>query len=136
MSEENKALVRRFYEEVINQKDLSALDRICAPDLVDHTHPPGYPAGVEGTKQLMGRFISAFPDVQMTIEDLIAEGDRVACRWAAQGTHKGDMGGIAPTGNQINITGTSIFRFVGGRCVEHWESFNQMDMMRQLGVVS
>ncbi len=136
MSEENKELVRRFYNEVINNKNTAALDDICAPDMVDHTHPPGFPPGVEGTKQLMGRFIATFPDAQLTIEDLIAEGDSVACRWTAQATHLGDAMGIPPTGNRIDITGTSILRFAGGKCVEHWEAFDSASMMRQLGVGS
>ena len=135
MSEENKALVRRFHEEVINKGNLGVMDELCAPNMVDHSLPPEFPAGMEGTKQMISMFRAALPDVRVTIEDLIAEGDKVTCRWTACGTHKGDFMGIAATGKQVTVTGIGIDRIVGGKAVEHWESFDQFGMMQQLGVI-
>lgn len=82
-----------------------------------------------------GMFMSAFPDTKMTVEQQIAEGDKVVTRWKAQGTHKGELMGIPPTGKQVTVTGISIERIVGGMIVESWEEFDQMGMMQQLGVI-
>ena len=83
----------------------------------------------------MGEFRSAFPDFHVTIEDQIAEGDRVATRWTMRGTHEGEFRGISPTGKQITVTGIGIFRFSDGKVVESWDNFDQLGMMRQLGVI-
>ena len=80
-------------------------------------------------------FLSAFPDTQMTVEDELADGDKVATRWTATGTHTGELMGIPPTGKQVTVTGMDINRLVGGKIVEHWGEFDQMGMMQQLGVV-
>jgi steroid delta-isomerase-like uncharacterized protein len=78
---------------------------------------------------------SAFPDMRVTIEDLVAEGDKVAARWSVTGTHRGELMGIPATGKRVTVTGIEINRFAGGKLVEHWESFDQLSMMQQLGVV-
>lgn len=135
MSEENKALVRRVYEQVWNNKDLDALDELFAPDIVNHEAPPGLPPGIEGSKAYLGMFMSAFPDTQMTIEDQIAEGDKVLTRWTATGTHTGELMGIPATGKQVTVTGLDLSRIAGGKVVEAWGQFDQMGMMQQLGVV-
>lgn len=135
MSEENKAIARRSFDEVWNQGNLAAIDEIYAPDVVNHTLPPGLPPGVEGGKAFTGMYLSAFPDTKMTIELQIAEGDKVVTRWKAQGTHKGELMGIPATGKQVTVTGIVIDRIVGGRIVESWGEFDQMGMMQQLGVV-
>lgn len=135
MSEENKALVRRVYEQVWNNKNLDALDELNAPDVINHGAPPGLPPGVEGSKAYLGMFISAFPDTQMTIEDQIAEGDKVLTRWTARGTHTGELMGIPATGKQVTVTGLDLSRIAGGKVVEAWGEFDQMGMMQQLGVV-
>jgi steroid delta-isomerase-like uncharacterized protein len=134
MSEENKALDRRIFEAVSN-KNLAALDELMAPDMVDHELPPGLPPGRDGTKAFLGMFISAFPDIKVTIEDQIAEGDKVVTRWTATGTHTGELMGIPATGKQVTMMGIDITRFSGGKNVEHWGQFDQMGMMQQLGVV-
>lgn len=135
MSAENKALVRRFYEEVWGNHSLDALDELVTTDAVDHELPPGLPPGREGMKAFLGMFLSAFPDTKMTVEDALAEGDKVATRWSATGTHTGELMGIPATGKQINVTGLDINRISGGKIVEHWGQFDQMGMMQQLGVV-
>ena len=135
MSEENKALIRRFFKEVWNEKNLDAIDELVAADQVDHDRPPGLPPGREGAKAFIGAYLNAFPDVKITIEDMIAKGDKVVTRWNATGTHTGELMGIPATGIQISITGIDITRYSGGKSVEHWGQFDQLGMMQQLGVV-
>ena len=135
MSVDNKALVRRFHDEVIIGGNLGTVDDLCSPDLVDHAAPPGVPGGIEQAKQVIGMYRTAFPGLALTVEDMIAEGDRVACRFTAAGTHQGDLVGIAPTGKRLTLTGMEFRRIAGVKLVEHWESFDQLGMMQQLGVV-
>jgi steroid delta-isomerase-like uncharacterized protein len=135
MYEENKALARRLFEEVWNKGNLDAIDGIYAPDIVNHTLPPGIPQGIEGNKVFTKMYLTAFPDTKMTIDLQIAEGDKVVTRWHAQGTHKGELMGIPATGKQATVTGIVIDRIAGGRIVESWGEFDQMGMMQQLGVV-
>lgn len=135
MSQENKALVRRFYQAVWDEKNLDALDELIAADAVDHELPPGLPPGREGTRAFLGMFLSAFPDTQMTVEEVLADGDKVATRWTAAGTHSGELMGIPATGKQVTVTGIDINRIANGKIVEHWGKFDQLGMMQQLGVV-
>jgi len=135
MSEANKAMVRRFANEVMNKGNLRMVDELCAPNVVDHSIPPGFPAGAAGVKQMATTYRSAFPDMRITIEDLIAEGDKVVARWSGTGTHRGELMGIPATGKRVTVTGIGIDRFAGGKIVEHWENFDQLGMMQQLGVV-
>lgn len=135
MSEENKALVRRSFEEVWNDKNLDAIDEIVAADVVNHLAPPGLPEGAEGNKAFVGMYLSAFPDTKMTIEDMLAIGDKVVTRWVATGTHEGELMGIPPTGKHVTVTGIGIDRISGGRIVESWGEFDALGMMQQLGVV-
>jgi steroid delta-isomerase-like uncharacterized protein len=136
VSEENKAIFRRYVEEVGNEGNLDLVDEIFS-DYVSH-QPDGsvLERGPEDVKQFMGEFRSAFPDFHTTIEDQIAEGDRVATRWTMRGTHEGEFRGISPTGKQIAVTGIGIFRFSDGKVVESWDNFDQLGMMQQLGVAS
>lgn len=135
MSEENKALIRRYYEEAWNKGNLAVLDEVVSPDYVDHNLPPELPPNRAGLKQLMAMYQAAFPDTVMTIEDQIAEGDRVVTRWTARGTHKGDLMGVPATGKAVTVTGIDISRIAGGQEVEHWGQFDLMGLMQQLGVV-
>jgi predicted ester cyclase len=134
-TEDNKAAVRHFYEEVINKKNLAAIDEFIDPHGIDHALPPGMPGGIEGSKQFIGMYLTAFPDLHFTVEDMIAEGDRVVSRLTTRGTHKGALMGIPPTGKQVTITGIDINRMVGGKSVEHWLEMDTMGMMQQLGVI-
>ena len=133
-TEENKALVRRFYDEMFNKKNLTAINEFIDPNGVDHGLPPGL-SGIEGTRRFIGMYLAAFPDLHMTFEDLIAEGDRVVLRWTCRGTHQGELMGIPPTGRQVTVTGIEINRLAGGKSVEHWLNNDTLGMLQQLGVI-
>ncbi len=135
MSEQNKALVRRIVQECFSKGNLAAADEVLAANYVDHNAPPGIPPGIAGFKQLVTMYRAAFPDLQVTVEDMVAEGDKVVVRWTGRGTHKGELMGIAPTNKAVTVTGIGIDRIANGKIVEHWESWDQMGMMQQLGVV-
>ena len=134
-TEENKACVRRLYEEVFNQKKLAAIDDYFAPTVIDHSLPPGAPGGIEGVRQTIGMFVSAFPDLHLTVEDLIAEGDRVVARWTLRGTHQGASLGMPPTGKQFTMPGISVVRLDGSKSVEQWVVHDQLGMLQQLGLI-
>ena len=132
--EENKAMVRRVFEEAFNKGDMSIVDEIISPNYVYHG-PMGMEfKGSEGLKQMLTIYHTAFPDIQATIEDIFAEGDMVAVRSTMSGTFKGEMMGIAPTGKNLTITGIVISHFVGGKEVEAWGSMDTLAMFQQLGV--
>jgi len=132
--EENKVLARRFYEE-LNKRNLGVLDELCAANYVDH-HPGGVEIhGPEELRQMMTGFFTAFPDLRFTVEDLIAEGDKVVARWTSQWTHRGDLQGIAPTGKEGATTGIAILRIVGGKLVEEWAQMDMLGMMQQIGAI-
>ena len=135
MSEENKAIVRRFYDEFASQGNLSLADELVAEDFVDHN--PGVPdiaPGREGMIQVFTAFRSAIPDMRMTVEDQVAEGDRVVSRATVSGTHQGELMGIPATGKSFSIGIIDILRLEGGKIAEHWGESDTMGMMQQLGV--
>lgn len=135
-AEENKALVRRFIEEIFNQGNMPAVDEILAPGFVEHEElPPGIPRDREGVKQLTGMLRSAFPDFKASIEDVIAGGDKVVIRMVWNGTHKGEFMGIPPSGNSISVEVIDIMRLEGGKVVEHWGQMDNMGLMQQLGAM-
>ncbi|MCH8195456.1 MAG: ester cyclase [Chloroflexi bacterium] len=136
MSEQNKALTRRFYDEVINNKNLAAIDELCAADCANHSAPPGLPGGTEGLKQMFGTFFSAFPDLSVTIDHMIAEGDLVAVHTTTQGTHKGELMGIAATGNQFSNKGIDLIRIAGGKATDIWHYEEELSFYQQLGVTT
>jgi len=133
-TEENKALPRRFWEE-FNKGNLAIGDEQIATNYVGHIPGMEDVRGPEGMKQLLTMYRTAFPDLHYTVEDMVAEGDRVVVRFTATGTHQGDLMGIAPTGKQVTVTAMSINRIVGGKIVEEWESVDQLAMLQQIGVV-
>src|SRR6266566_4202929 len=102
-TEDNKALVRRCYDEVHNKKNLAAINEFLDPNGIDHAAPPGLPGGLEGAKQFVSMFLTAFPDYHVTFEDMIAEGDKVVCRLTWHGTHQGKFMGIPPTGKHVTF---------------------------------
>jgi steroid delta-isomerase-like uncharacterized protein len=138
VSEENKALVRREIEELFNHTgSLDVAQEIYAPDFVGHdpTMPEGI-HGIEGAQQFAAGMRSAFPDLTCTIEDQIAEGDKVVSRWSASGTHQGETEEMGPaTGNRMEITGISIERISEGKVAESWDQYDAMGMMQQLGFI-
>ena len=133
-TEDNKALVRRFYEEVINQRNLDLVDELCTTTHVYH-NPPTTLHGREEFKQLLSVYITAFPDARFTVEDEIAEGERVASRYTFRGTHQGELMGIPPTGKPVTVTGMIINRIVNGQSEEGWLNFDALGMLQQLGVI-
>ena len=135
-TEQNKALFRQFVEEIFNQGNMSAIDELLAPDFVEHEElPPGIPSGREGVKQMTMMFRSAFPDFKTTIDDMVAEGDKVVVRMTWSGTHKGEFMGIPPTGKSVSFGVIDIVRFAGDKFVEHWGLMDSTSMMQQLGAV-
>jgi steroid delta-isomerase-like uncharacterized protein len=133
-TEENKVRVRRLYEEIFNQKKLVAIDDFFTPTIIDHSLPPGAPGGREGVRQTIAMFLGAFPDLHFTVEDLIAEGDKVVARWTVYGTHQGASLGMPPTGKQMSMPGISVLRFDGSKATETWVIYDQLNMLQQLGL--
>ncbi len=134
-AQENKALVRRFVDEVQSGGNIDAIDELCSPEFVNHSAPPGVPSNCEGVKQVTAMFRQAFPDSYFTVEDMIAEGDKVATRKTFRGTHQGQFMGIPPTGRRVSIGLIDIVRIADGRVVEHWSMGDNLGMMQQLGVI-
>ena len=134
-TDDNKALMRRFLEEVFNKKNLAAIDEFIAPNHVDHTLPAFLPTTPEGTKRATGMYLKAFPDLHLTVEDMIAEGDKVVTRFTSHGTQKRAFMGIPPTSKQVTVTAIDINRIVGGKSVEHWLNMDTQGLLQQLGVI-
>jgi steroid delta-isomerase-like uncharacterized protein len=134
-AEENKALVRRIYEELWQEGNLEAIDKYYAADVVSHGAPPGLPPGREGFKVYASMLTSAFSDSDVTIEDQIAEGDRVVTRWSSKGIHTGEFLGVPATGKQVTVRGIGIERIADGQVAEDWGEFDAMGLMQQLGVL-
>jgi steroid delta-isomerase-like uncharacterized protein len=136
MSDQNKALARRTLDEVWNQGKLAVIDELAAPNATynDPNVPGGKFTGPEGMKQFVQIYRSAFPDVHITVNDQIAEGEKVVTRWTATGTHKGQLMGIAPTNKPATVAGVDIAQFRDGKVVEAWASYDMFGMLQQLGV--
>jgi steroid delta-isomerase-like uncharacterized protein len=133
-SHTEKAVVRRFVEEIFVAGRIEAVDELVAPDFVAHTWPStGDPRG--DLKRAMERVAAGLADADFTIEDMIAEGDRVAVRLTARATQVGPFMGLPPSGRRYEIGEIHIFRVRDGRVVEHWHQFDQLGLMRQLGAL-
>ena len=133
-TEENKALVLRW-EELWNQGNLTLADELFSPDFVLHDASSFLEIrGPEGYKQDITRFRTAFPDLQITLEDIVAEGEKVVGRWTARGTHQGPLRSIAPTSAHVTLTGIDIFRIVDGKIAEEWSNADGLGMLQQLSV--
>lgn len=135
-AEKNKMLVRRFFSEGFNKGSLTHVNEFIASNFVNHDPAtPDLPSGPEGYKQLITTYRTAFPDVYMNIEDMIAEGNQVVVRWTAHGRQTGPLMSIPPTGKQGTVTGISIFRLTDGLITETWVNWDTWGMLQQLGVV-
>lgn len=134
-TEQNKLLTRRLIEEAWSKGNLAVIDETITPTFVYRT--TGLPEfrGPDGFKTFVIQHRQAFPDIHYTIEDLVAEGDKVVARWTASGTHQGDMMGIAPTGKRATLPGISIFRLSGGTFEEGLTNWDALGMLQQLGVI-
>ena len=136
MSEGHKFVIRRSFEELWNKGNLSLADELFAPNYEHHDASTlDFGRGPESEKKRATLYRTAFPDIQLTMEEVIAEGEIVMTRWSCRGTHKGDLSGIAPTGKQINISGVTIARLANGKMAESWVNWDALGLMQQLGIV-
>ena len=134
-AEQNKALMRRMVEEIFNQGNMDMLGEFMAPEYVEREKlPPGVASDREGAKRMTVMLRKAFPDFKATIEDIIAEGDKVVVRMTWSGTQTGKFMGIPPTGKSVSFGVIDILRFSGDKMVEHWGIPDRLAMMQQLGV--
>ncbi len=132
---ENKAIVRAFADEVINQGRLERADDLVAPDFIELEPLPGQRQGREGLKEIIGVIRDAFPDIHWVMEEMVAEGELVFSRFTWSGTHRGTFLGIPATGKRVNVPGMVLDRLVAGRMAESRILMNSMAMMQQLGVI-
>jgi steroid delta-isomerase-like uncharacterized protein len=132
---ENKAMARRGLEELFVRGNLDALGDFMAQDAVDHNPPPGLRPGLEGARAFFAERQAAFPDMQVTLEDLVAEGDRVVARYTMRGTHRGPFLGVPATGREVRIEGIDILRLAGGKVVERLGLADALGLMQQLGAI-
>ena len=131
MLEENKRLVRRYYQQAMG--DLSGIEQVVASDFVDHHFPPGLPAGPEGVRRFFQEVLGGiFSDMRIDIDFLLAERDRVDCHFTLFARHTGEFAGIAPQGREIRCPAISTFRMAGGKLAESWEIFDSGDLLRQM----
>jgi steroid delta-isomerase-like uncharacterized protein len=136
VSEENKALARREIEEVFTQGNLEVADEIYAADFVDHDLSLSWDIhGPEEMKEYVGMYRSAFPDLRVTLEDQVAEGDKVVNRWTARGTHRGEYMGASPSGKEVEFTGIHISRIARGKLAESWQNYDALGLMQQIGII-
>ena len=136
MSEENKAIARRWMEELWSQGNSGVADEIIAANYA--VHDPGTPGrvgGVEGEKHTVTMYRTVFPDLRFTMEDVVGEGDRVVVRWTTHGTHRGELMGVPPTGKQVVVTGISILRIANGKITEAWVNWDTLTLWQQLGLI-
>lgn len=136
MSEQNKTIVRRLFDELWNKGNLPVADELIAPTYAHHdASTPDFGRGPESEKKRATLYRTAFSDLRLTVEDMIAEGETVVARWSCRGSHKGDLNGMAATGKQFVISGVSVVRFSGGKMVEGWINWDALGLMQQLNVV-
>ncbi len=133
----NKAILQRIYEEVFSQGKLDRIDELVAPDAIEHEVVPGLEGatGPQALREFTRAFRAAFPDLKVTAEDWITEGDKVVARFTLTGTHRGEFLGMPPSGKTIKIEGIDIVRVANGKLVEHWGSTDNLGLMEQLGAL-
>ena len=139
-AEENKAIARRYWDEVWSTGNVAIVDEIFAPDNIFHTPGGTAPRGAEARKPGITRWRTALPDFRATIDDIFAEGDKVVVRWTVHGTHRGNIeiesaGTIPPTGKPVSFAGMDIYHFRGGKIVEYWRYWSELQLLQQLGAV-
>jgi len=135
-AEQDKALIVRFVEELFNRGNIGIVDEIFAPDFIEREQlPPGIPSGREGVKVLATMLRSAFPDFKATIDDILAEGDKVVIRMTWSGTQKDEFMGVPATGKRVSVGVIDIIRITNGKLVEHWGLMDSTSLMQQLGAI-
>ena len=132
---DNKALIGRFYQEVVNDRRVDAMDDFVAEDVVDHQVPPELPAGRDGVKAYIGAFLDAVPDLHVEVHQIFGEGDLVAGRATWSGTQEGALPGVPATGKRFSVEAIDIVRFENGVAVEHWGVTDNLGLLTQLGVI-
>lgn len=137
MANDNKALADRFHTDIFQAGRLDVADEILSPDLVIHApgYPPEWARGPAGTKQLASAIIDGIPDRRIAHHETIAEGDLVMVRWSMTGTHGGDLMGVPPTGEPIDVTGFDLFRIADGKIAEVWQNWDQLGLMQQIAAI-
>ncbi len=135
-TEDNKAIVRSFVDEVFNKRDSGAIDRIFAVDFVNHTPQPGVPPTRDGIKGFFSKFFTAFPDLHASIKDQVAEGTRVMTYINLKGTHKGDFMGVPGTDKYIELNEVLITHIADGKIASYWVIFDRLSLMQQMGAIS
>ena len=135
MSEGNKAIYRRMSEEIWKQGNLDRAGEFYTPDVVIHSARPGTPPGIAGVTATVSMLRSAFPDLEISNQSIMAEGDLLSARWIARGTHRGELMGAPPTGKRVEFGGISIVRMSGGKIAEIWGESDQLGLMQQVGLV-
>lgn len=133
--QDNILLVRRYVEEILNRGNMAVADELLAPDYKRYTSPTTAALTVDVQKQRLAGIRAAFPDWHLTVEDMIAEGDRVAFRATIRGTHKGVFQNVAPTGKQVTAFALDIVRIEKGKFIEHWGGPDLLNLLQQLGAV-
>jgi steroid delta-isomerase-like uncharacterized protein len=133
---DDRDLPRRFYEEVVNTGDVDRVEEFCAPGYVEHqVLGPDMPKGIEGVKAWVKMFREAFPDLQVEVQDVIVEGDKVVARSIATGTHQGELMGVPASGNRVEVEGIDIVRLEDGKAAEHWGVTDDLGLMQQIGAI-
>ncbi len=135
LSQQNKTLARRWFEDIFSRGDLDAANEILSADFVDHLTQEDE-RGFQELKHYVTEYRSAFPDIQDTVEDVVAEGDKVVVRWTSRGTHQGEFKGVAPTGRHVTFTGMRLFRIAQNKIAESWVNIDERGLQEQLGAVS
>ena len=133
--DESPRAVRGRYHDAWNSGDTAAIDGIMTPDVVNHSPLPGQPAGVEGFKQALMWMRGGVPDLVITIDSSVEDGDLVSTRWTGRGAQTGELMGIPATGRTVAVTGIDICRVRDGRIVEYWQELDTLSMLQQLGVL-
>ena len=134
-TEQNKSIVRRWIEEGWNKGDVTVIDQVYAPNYVQHEPAPETVNSAAALKQYVGMYVTAFPDLHFTIEDLLAEGDKVVWRFKSTAHQTGLFMGVPPTGKPGNITGIVIFRLENSRIVEGWVNIDVLGLLQQVGII-
>ncbi len=129
-----KEMAQRWYSEVMSEGKTEVIDELCAPDFLDHDPLPGTTADLAGLKDFVAQIRAAFPDMQVTADDLIVEGDRLAVRSTMRGTHEGDFMGIPGSGKKVEVSNYDFVRFENDQAAEHWGVIDSAALMEQLGM--
>ncbi len=135
MSEENKIIIRRIYDEFISQGNINTFDELVSSDVVEHEEMADFSPTAEGVKQFFAMFRSAFPDIRATIDDLIVEGDKVVVRATWSASQKGEFMGVPPSGKSVTFGVIDIFRIANGKVAEHWGQSDNLGLMQQIGAI-